>query len=482
MKARSVVAVLLCLFNLTFTADGESTTLASEPREVSASYPVEIPTHSLQVQGPATDPTVTRHPDVHPTATRETLSEVDVEPDPQSEGEEQLQEKCAGATSPETMQVLGKAVSDFGITMFQKILTETKKPNVIISPLSIMLALAQLTLGSANKTERDLVNSLHLASPSCSHHTLHTAVTAFNRQAGSIASTIYLRKALRVKPDFLMGLERFYRSKPQLLSGQPSEDTKSINRWVEQMTSGKIKNFLSAIPVNADLILINAINFKGLWKVQFDPQVTGQDSFFLGDGTVLQVPMMKHMKYPVSIQYDKELENEVIWIPFRHNMSFIVVKPQNSSRLNDVVNNLNLSDIKAPHKLRTMLVRVPRLNIDFGTELKNILEHLGLGSIFSHPDLSRISDQPLIVSSIKHKSTLELREEGAQAAAGTSVSITRSLLQCNINRPFFFMIRDEVSGIPLFLGTVKRPKPIPLERQASELEETLDTADIPEPK
>ncbi|XP_059829719.1 serpin peptidase inhibitor, clade F (alpha-2 antiplasmin, pigment epithelium derived factor), member 2b isoform X2 [Hypanus sabinus] len=478
MKAWSVVAVFLCLFNPMFTTDAEDITATSEPRQASTSYPVQITTHSLQVQGPDSDPTVTQFLEVRPSAAREG----DVEPDPRSEGEAWPQEKCAGATSPETMQVLGKAIGDFGITMFRKILKETKKPNVIISPLSIVLGLAQLTLGSANETERELVKSLHLASPNCSHHSLHMAVSAFSQRAASIASTIYMRKALRVKPGFLMGLERFYQSQPQLLSGQPSEDTKNINSWVEQMTSGKIKNFLSAVPVNTELILINAINFKGLWKVQFDPRATGPDSFFLENGTVLQVPMMKHPKYPVNIQFNQELQSEVIWIPFKHNMSFIVVKPLDSGRLNSVVKSLNLSDIEGPHKLRTMLVRVPKLKVNFGTELKNVLEHVGLRRIFSNPDLSRISDQPLVVSSVQHKSTMELSEEGVEASAGTSVSITRSLLQCAINRPFFFMIRDEISGIPLFLGTIKQPQATLQEVPAARLGPFPSTVHIPEPK
>ncbi|XP_078278080.1 uncharacterized protein LOC144606154 [Rhinoraja longicauda] len=66
----------------------------------------------------------------------------------QSGGEEQVSEPCAGASSPETMQLLGKAITDFGMEMFRKVLMKTKKPNVIISPLSVVLGLAQLSLGN----------------------------------------------------------------------------------------------------------------------------------------------------------------------------------------------------------------------------------------------------------------------------------------------------------------------------------------------
>ncbi|XP_055513747.1 serpin peptidase inhibitor, clade F (alpha-2 antiplasmin, pigment epithelium derived factor), member 2b isoform X2 [Leucoraja erinacea] len=376
-----------------------------------------------------------------------------------SDGGEQLPEPCAGASSPETMQLLGKAITDFGMEMFREVLNGTKKPNVIISPLSVVLGLAQLSLGSANETERDLEAVLHWGSLGCPHYTMRTAINTFSQRVLAIASTIYVRHGFHVKSGFLNDSKSFYQSRPQPLSGDSADDTRRINAWVEEKTGGKIRNFLNRVPGDVVLMLVNAINFKGRWQVQFDPKATGSEPFYLEDGRMEHVAMMQHHKYPTSVSRDDELQSEIVRIAFQNNMSFIVVKPMLSSNLNAVANKLKISAILGHPKPLPLLLKMPKLNIDFATDLRESLQSLGLGSIFQKPDLSRMAGQPLAVSAVQHKATMELTEEGVEAAASTAISINRSHMQYALNSPFFFLIRHDPSGIPLFMGTVKDPQP-----------------------
>ncbi|GCC16447.1 hypothetical protein chiPu_0021868 [Chiloscyllium punctatum] len=131
-----------------------------------------------------------------------------------------------------------------------------------------------------------------------------------------------------------------------------------------------------------------------------------------------------------------------------------------TGKLDSIVSRLNISDLLAHNfKTRPMPVQIPKLNINFDVELNKALKNLGLGKLFSNPDLRRISPMPLLVSSIQHKAMMELKEEGVQAAASTGIAVNRSFMKWTINRPFFFIIRDDISGIPIFLGTIKDPKP-----------------------
>lgn len=88
-----------------------------------------------------------------------------------------------------------------------------------------------------------------------------------------------------------------------------------------------------------------------------------------------------------------------------------------------------------------------------------LLSLAGLGSIFSAPNLSGISDQPLRVSSILHASAIELSEEGVEASATTAVTATRSISRFSVNSPFFFALVDKSSMVPLFMGIVTNPAP-----------------------
>lgn len=83
----------------------------------------------------------------------------------------------------------------------------------------------------------------------------------------------------------------------------------------------------------------------------------------------------------------------------------------------------------------------------------------GLGSLFSAPDLSGISDRPLRVTGVRHASTIELSEEGVEASAATVVTSTRSISIFSVNSPFLFALVDDASLVPLFMGVVTNPAP-----------------------
>lgn len=83
----------------------------------------------------------------------------------------------------------------------------------------------------------------------------------------------------------------------------------------------------------------------------------------------------------------------------------------------------------------------------------------GLGELFSSPNLAGISEGPLLVSSVQHKSSIEINEEGAEASAATSVAVSRSNPSFTVNQPFFLALIDDATQTPLFLGIILNPNP-----------------------
>ena len=68
----------------------------------------------------------------------------------------------------------------------------------------------------------------------------------------------------------------------------------------------------------------------------------------------------------------------------------------------------------------------------------------------------------LFVSKIKQKAFVEVNEEGAEAAEATfaAVSFFKSVSgipEFRCNRPFMFLIRDNLTGMILFSGHVTDP-------------------------
>lgn len=85
---------------------------------------------------------------------------------------------------------------------------------------------------------------------------------------------------------------------------------------------------------------------------------------------------------------------------------------------------------------------------------------LGLGEMFSHPNLAEMADGPLLVSSVMHKSTMEIKEEGAEAAAASTVVISRASSPIfHLTQPFFFALMDDLTEVPVFMGVINNPNP-----------------------
>lgn len=84
----------------------------------------------------------------------------------------------------------------------------------------------------------------------------------------------------------------------------------------------------------------------------------------------------------------------------------------------------------------------------------------GLGDMFAHPNLANIADGPLLVSSVMHKSSMEINEEGAEATAATTVVISRASNPVfHLTQPFFFALIDDTTLAPIFMGVINNPNP-----------------------
>ncbi|XP_068587841.1 alpha-2-antiplasmin [Cebidichthys violaceus] len=378
-------------------------------------------------------------------------------PDVDEETEEEVR-GCGGGRvfSLEDHRAIGGAVEQLGLRLLEKLPVGPQQPNVVLSPLSLALALAQLTLGARNETEKLLLETLHALNLPCYHQVLGSLLRHFSNTSLEVAARTYLRPGFEVKLSFVEDSLDRYQSSPV-----PLVSVKEVNQWVENATNGHVPNFLESIPHDVVLMLANAVYFKGEWQTRFDPLVTSKGVFYLDNQNSVSVDMMKSAQYPLRLLDDPELEAQVASFPFMGNTSFLIVMPlPGRGNVSSVLPKLNISDLyrRLPQE-KTMQVNLPKVKLQYRQELEEVLTNIGLGSLFSGPDLSGISDRPLRVTGVRHASTIELSEEGVEASATTAVTSMRSVSLFSVNSPFLFALVDDASMTPLFMGVVTNPAP-----------------------
>ena len=98
--------------------------------------------------------------------------------------------------------------------------------------------------------------------------------------------------------------------------------------------------------------------------------------------------------------------------------------------------------------------------------LNDPLKALGMKTAFAdNADFSGIASEPLCISQVKQKSYVAVNEEGTEAAAVTTVTMSANavrmpppdLFTMILDRPFFFVISDVGTGSILFMGIVNDP-------------------------
>ncbi|XP_070762488.1 serpin peptidase inhibitor, clade F (alpha-2 antiplasmin, pigment epithelium derived factor), member 2b [Enoplosus armatus] len=374
-----------------------------------------------------------------------------------SSSEEEQDEGCLSISRrPQSREAIAAAIQKLGVQLLQNLETTPEQPNVIISPFSIALALSQLALGAVNETKELLMQHLHEHTLPCYHESLHNVLVQL-RSDLQIATRIFLRQGFEPKQEFVRESQRLYDSEPAVL-----ESLQQINDWVEKATNGKMTDFLSALPPNLLLMLINAVHFKGEWKAQFDARFTSRGVFYLDDKHMVDVEVMEDAKHPLSLFIDNELDAQVASFPFQTSMSLLVVMPLSGQvNVSSLSAKLNVSDLynRLP-KERAVQVKVPKFKLEYAQELQDVFTKLGLGEMFSSPNLAEMADGPLLVSSVMHKSSMEINEEGAEAAAATTVVISRASNPVfHLSQPFFFALMDDMTQVPIFMGVINNPNP-----------------------
>lgn len=385
-------------------------------------------------------------------------SEAGLNPSPESSEEEDDDLKDCGDVNSgaKARRAVGGAIMKLGLDLLKTLKDSPEEPNTIISPLSISLALSQLALGAVNETEQLLLQALHVESLPCYHKVLRGLLKQLQRGVLKVATRLYLKPGFKVKEDFAKESLNMYKS-----DTVPFVSLEELNTWVEEATKGTITNFLSSLPADFIIMLINAVHFKGQWQARFDTRFTSKDIFFLSDKEVVHVDMMLGPKYPLSLLIDADLDAMVAMFPFKQGMSLLVVMPSSGHvNVSAIGSKLNTTDLYSRlGRPRTMQVKMPKLKLEYSKELQEAFTQMGLGQLFTSPNLVKMGDGSLVVSSVLHKSSLELNEEGAEAAAATSVIISRSNPTFSVNQPFFFALMDDETQTPLFLGVIRNPNP-----------------------
>jgi serpin B len=335
------------------------------------------------------------------------------------------------------------------MSIFNELNKSNKGKNLIISPLSIFQILSLTTNGAKNRTQSEMIEALQNVDIDTLNAINFEILEAFKK-----FSTVEMANAVMSKftplQEFLDISEKYCAPLEKLIS------VEQVNNWCSEKTHGKITKILSQLEPEVQMILLNAVYFKGEWTETFKERLTSKKDFYNLGTTIEQVDTMNQIS---RFYYYQDTQIQAIELPFKKDdMSALIILPTKNLDINKYITSLaleenSLNDLISKLTYAKVNLELPKFELQFDSSLKEVLKDMGMEEAFTNnADFSGLREEKnLKIDDVLHKTYLKVNESGTEAAAVTAVIIkygsagpTQEIVySMKVNRPFLFLLRSK---------------------------------------
>jgi serpin B len=373
---------------------------------------------------------------------------------------------------PGTPEAFATALGRFGLSLLRELSAGAKAGNVLVSPLSVAVALAMVAEGAESPARDAIAATLGLEGQptEVTARAMADMLRRLRRTANgggdvtfTAANGIWTAPGLDVYPAFVEALELRFEAEPRTIDFAEPGAAGEINAWVAEATRGTIPEIVGALSPDTAMVLANALYFKGRWTVPFDPADTASRPFATAAGTTVDVPTM--MLADTQLMYREDGWSQAVELSYGEGgFSLQIVLPKDAGM--DLAALVECALVDAASLAGEGFTAIegtlalPRFDIRYGANLPGALRVLGLGPALDGPDsFAAIATPPPALGDILHRAALSVDEEGSVAASATAVVMTRTLarkerFEMIIDRPFLVVLRHQRTGVPAFVGYV----------------------------
>lgn len=358
--------------------------------------------------------------------------------------------------------------TDFGIELMARTVVRDDRPNIVLSPLSASMALG-MTLNGAGTGTFDAMRStlgfegLTQAEINAGYSSLIDLLSELDPAVDfQIGNAVFANDGFPFHTRFFDAVSGAFDATVETRDFAQASTLAAINDWADEATGGMIPTVLDELDPDLVMLLMNAISFDGAWTESFDPAETRPGSFLRAEGGPVEVPMMNASEVDLALGHGPDWS--AVELPYGGGAyTMVIVVPAGDVRT--LVGDWDSADwaaVLASLTEQTVdLVSIPRFRLSYDALLNPVLDDMGMGVAFRQgADFTNLSPRgsELCIDFVRQKTFIEVDEVGTRAAAVTTVGIgPTSFLGLVANQPFFFALRERLSGTLLFTGVIGDP-------------------------
>ncbi len=370
--------------------------------------------------------------------------------------------------TPERASSVVNATTQFAFDLYSEF--KDKEENIFFSPYSMSVLLAMIYEGARGQTEEEMGSVLYFPEDNDTRRSdfvnIYTQINKKDKEYTlHTANALWAHENYQFLEEYLNLIEQYYGGKATNLDfiGETEKSRETINAWVEEQTSNKIKDLIQKGDIDqmTRLVLTNAIYFKSNWVKQFDENNTWEQDFKINSEKTVKVPMMSLTE---NFNYAETDELQILEMPYESeelSMHILLPKADNLDSIEASISLEKLNEWKNNFTEQEVYISIPKFKFETKYYMAETLKEMGMSTAFSSgADFSGMDGtNNLFISSVIHQAFIEVNEEGTEAAAATGgvMVISAPSISFYANHPFIFIIQDRESGNILFLGRVIDP-------------------------
>lgn len=367
------------------------------------------------------------------------------------------------------MDTCAAAAADFGMRLFQMSMEEGK--NTLISPLSVLYALAMTANGADGETLAQMEQVLGMDIDNLNSYMLAylDLLPEAKEYKMSLANSIWFKDDPNfiVEQSFLQTNANYYGA--GAYKAAFDEGTRNdINNWVKEHTDGMIPEIIDKIPDEAIMYLVNALAFEAEWADVYEEHQIREGRFTMEDGTRQDVDMMHSEEYTYL---EDDLATGFIKYYKDRRYAFVAMLPNEGVSVQQYVDSLtgeHLRDLLNNPQDVTVFATMPKFETEYDIEMSEVLQEMGMTDAFDWrvADFSRlgaynVDGMNICINRVLHKTFISVTEQGTRAGAATAVEMVaegameiEEFKEVVLDRPFVYMLIDCETNLPFFIGTM----------------------------
>lgn len=359
---------------------------------------------------------------------------------------------------------------------------------VLLSPLSLSLALGMAANGAKGETLTEIEQLLGMDVETLNkyYYDYVSHLPSKDTCKLNIANSVWIKddeNRIAVPEKFLQTNKDYYDA--GVFRAPFDEGTvKDLNDWVSKKTRGMIPELVQEFDPLEVMVLVNALYFDAEWATKYKSYQVHEGDFFINehldfddDETYMNPDPADKIRVEYLVMqenYYVQDENAIGFVkPYSGgNYSFVGLVPNNGVTVQEYIDRMNGKSLKKlmdskQEKTQLVYTCLPKFQYSYEINLNDTLKALGVKTAFERYEadftgLNKLGETWL--GEVLQKTVIDVNENGTRAAAVTSAhfngggGLPQEAVFVYLERPFIYMIVDNRTNLPVFIGTVRHPE------------------------